>query len=92
MEFDKFTEQEIEILIEAVDAWVDKDFGHSIMTDMLTMVMSDGATPEMKEKMKQTKEEEHNKAKQEKSLRKEQAIMLKAKLLKARDTIVAGKI
>lgn len=92
MKFEEFTEQEVEILIDAVDAWVDKDFGHSIMTDMLTMAFSDGASPKVKEKMNRTKEEEHKKAKQEKTLRKEQAIMLKAKLLKTRDTIVAGNL
>ena len=92
MDFGEFTEQEIGILIEAVDAWVDKDFGAHIITDLLTMALSDGAPPEAKEKMKRTKEEECAKAKQEKTLRKEQAIMLKAKLLKARDSIVASKI
>lgn len=89
---DEITEQEVNVLIEAVDAWVDKDFGHSIMTDMITMMLSDGASPEAKEKIKRTKEDERNKAKQEKTLRKEQAIMLKAKLLKIRDKIVASKL
>ena len=92
MDFGEFTEQEIGILIEAVDAWVDKDFGHTIMTDMLTMMISDGTSPEIKEKIKRDKEEEKQKAKQSKILREEQAIMLKAKLLKARDMIVAGTI
>lgn len=92
MEFEKFTEQEIQILIEAVDAWVDKDFGHTIMTDMITMVISDGASAEMKEKMKRDKVEDRIKEKQAKTLRKEQAIILKAKLLKARDSIAASQI
>ena len=93
MELEKdFTKQEINILIEAVDSWVDKNFGHSILKDMLTMVVSDGASPEAKEKIKRTKEEDCNKEKQERVLRKEQGIMLKAKLLKTRDGIMANSL
>ena len=92
MEFEEFTEQEIGTLIDAVDAWVDKDFGGEVMGSLLEMMISDGAPPEAKEKMKQRQEEDRIKAKQAKSMRKEQAIMLKAKLLKARDRVVAGKI
>ncbi len=88
----ELTEQEVETLIEAIDAWVDKDFGGTIMIDMLIMAISDGAPPEIREKMKRKKEEGQIKMKQAKNLRKEQAIMLKAKLLKIRDGIIASKI
>lgn len=92
MELGEFTEQEIEILIEAVDEWVNKDFGGNLMSDLLSMALLDGASPERKEKMKREKEEEHQKSKHAKQLRKEQAIILKAKLLKTRDSIVASKV
>jgi hypothetical protein len=92
MELGEFTEQEIEILIEAIDEWVNKDFGGNIISELLSMAFSDGASPETKEKMKRQKEEEHQKSMQEKQLRKEQAIILKAKLLKTKDSIVARRI
>jgi len=92
MELKEFTEQEVEILIEAVDAWVDKEFSGEIMGSLLTMALGNNAPPEVKEKLKQQQEEEYAKSKRAKVLRKEQAIFIKAKLLKTRDSIVASKI
>lgn len=94
MEIEKeLTTVEFDMLIDAIDAWVDKDFGGQIMIDMLSMALIPKDAPEeVKAKMESDRVNDKRKYEEKKRLRKEQGIMLKAKLLKIRDSICASSI
>ena len=89
----EFSNEDVDMLIDAVDAWVDKDAAGNILIEMMEAVFVPKDAPmEMKEEIRTKREGEKLKAKSEKKLRKERAIMMKAKLLKLRDSIVASSI
>lgn len=89
---EKLTKQDLDILIESIDEWVNKDFGSAIMSGLLTTILTKDAPPEVKAEMKMKDDEERQNQKAARKLREEQAIILKAKLLKIRDGIKAENI
>ena len=91
MKMADFTKTELDVLIEAVDSWVNKDMGTNIICDIMGMMFSDN-TPESKAKAEAEKAERTAKTDIERTARKERAIMLNAKLLKVRDGIEAASV
>ncbi len=85
----ELTKDEYNILIEATDCWVSKDFGEGLVGSLMTGMMSKDASPEIVQKMKEKDKEERLERESKKQVRKERAIILKAKLLKLRDKIEA---
>lgn len=83
----ELTRQDVDILIEAVDAWISKDFGVTVVTDVMEMVLSGQATEEQKVVMKEQKAKRAAEVTAKRKQREERAIVLKAKLLKLRDSI-----
>jgi len=84
--------QDLEILIEAVDEWVSKDLAGNLMSGLFEAMLTDKADPIVQEKMKQEREARNVKEKQEKEIREEQAIMLKAKLVSMKQDINVNKL
>jgi hypothetical protein len=78
----ELTKQECDTLIEAVDCWVRKDFSEGLFGAVLGSMIPKGSEAEAQWKEEQKADEV--KRETAKKLRKEQAIMLKAKLLKIR--------
>jgi hypothetical protein len=87
---EKLNAQECQILIEALDAWINKDFGGDMLSSFLGAMMVKGES----EKAAYLAEEAKHRAKatEARKLREEQAIILKAKLLAMRDAIDVGSL
>lgn len=85
----EITKDEYDILIESVDCWVSKDFGDALFSGLITSIAFRDAPPDVKAEMKKKEDEDNHKRKEAKQLRKEQGILLKAKLLRLRDAIEA---
>lgn len=88
---ENLTAAEIDILMEGLDEWVSKGLMGNMMGSLLGAMMcgkDEGAKGEMKAKQ----DIENAEFEVGKRLRKEQVIMLKAKLLKIRDGIEAASI
>jgi hypothetical protein len=83
---------ECEILLDSLDYWVKKDGTGEMIFDMVMGMITENAPPEIKQKREKDRKIAKNKEKSEKKLREEQSIILKAKLLKLRDSIAAGEI
>ena len=79
----KLDNRDLDILIDSVDCWVNKEFGSELMYDLIeaTSAQLQSLHPEDIEKMRVKKVDRESKRKQDKKLREELAIMLKAKLL-----------
>ena len=82
----ELTKQDADVLIEAVDAWVSKDMGALLMTDMMDAMLSKEEDKAAMEARRENRNAESNKNRKR---REERAIVLKAKLLKLRDSITA---
>ncbi len=80
---DFLTDQEIEIVLESIVLWEDKDFAKTLMTRLLETVVP----PDDLKQYKIQKEKSELKDKEEKKIRIKRAIFLKAKLLKLRDML-----
>lgn len=87
-----FTGQELNSLIEAVDAWVDKDLGADIMGAVFEGMAVDRGNPEAALRAKQQADAARAKRDQERKIRKERAILLQAKLIQMRDSQAADKL
>jgi len=77
--------QDINVLIEALDAWVNKDAAGEILGTVLDAVLEGKVTSEVRTKI----DHQRLKAAEDKELRKERAIMLASRLLQIRDGLVA---
>jgi hypothetical protein len=76
MQLEDVTVNDLQVLIEALDAWINKDAGGDLMGDLLTaMVTKDGSMENPKV------EQEKAKRRRAKEQRAETAIFIKAKLL-----------
>jgi len=87
----KLSEQEWGIVMEALDAWIDKDAAGEMMCDVLMMAVSERG-PEAQDKMRQEQESRRIESKKKKQLRKEQIIMLKAKVLSLQQSAVCDRL
>ena len=72
--------EDLNVLIDAVDAWVEKDSSGELIGGLITAMLTD-KNPEAQEKMKREREADQAKKKQEKQLAKETAVLLKGKLI-----------
>jgi hypothetical protein len=84
------TKNDCDILIEAVDAWINKDFGKSVMLSMLGIALTNNNDAEARQRREMAEREMELGMEKQKKLRKEQGIIIKAKLLKMRDQIEAN--
>lgn len=81
-----FTKQDIDILIEAVEMWEKGDPSEGLMSGLLGAMLSDKMTQEDKDDW-EAKEEKQAKERQMKLRdRKEQAILLKARLVQMKQS------
>lgn len=78
---------DIEILLESLEAWENKDTASAMMGDMLGIMVP----PEGREKYKADMAEEKKKRNAERQQRKDLSVRLRAKLLDMRDAIVMEK-
>ena len=85
----ELTEQELTLLIEATEAWENKDSGQEIMFSLLDSMVTDKMPPEKKAEVERERLERRRKAEADKKIRKERSIMLRAKLLQMRDALAA---
>lgn len=90
--FDDFTTQEIDILIEALDEWVAKDFSGRMMSGLLDAMLLKDMPPEKRQEHEEKSRRDEENRKRKKKLRIEQSIVMKAKLLKARDSMEASSL
>lgn len=82
---DELTENDIAVLMEALDAYQEKPIGKGFTSMLLGVMLSGG---EDKEERRAAAEAELVKAKAETDRIKETVILLKAKLIQARDRII----
>lgn len=82
----RLNDDEMGILVEALEAWVDKDAAGELMSELLIGLVGDKGDAEAIAS-KRTKQKEE--AKQAKQLRKEKSILLQGKLIRMRDALVA---
>lgn len=87
----ELTKQDIDVLIESLDCWEQKDFSGDLMSAILggMIPMRD---PEMKAKYEADRAAEKVKGERDRKNRKERSIMLKAKLLSIRDSTEAAAL
>jgi hypothetical protein len=85
----EFTEAEIDIIIKGLESW-ESNFGNAVMGGMMEMLLPK-ETRESEEFLA-TKAEREAKEKRESSLRKEQAIMLKAKLIQLKQKVAVSDL
>lgn len=79
----ELTIEELDILIEAMDAWESRDSSSELMKSLMTaMIVKD---EEQRAKMLQEQEEEQEQAALEKRKEKEISILIKAKLIGMKD-------
>lgn len=79
------TDDDIAVLLEALEAWESKDFGSQIMASLLgRMISRDDPASRAAIEAAETREEQ--KYKHEQQVRKERSVRLRAKLLDLRST------
>jgi len=88
---EQLTATEIDILMEGLDEWVSKGLVGNMMGSLLGAMMCE-KDESARNEMKAHQSRENAEYESQKRLRKEQVIMLKAKLLKIRDGIEAASI
>ena len=84
----ELTKQDIQVLLEAIDVWIRKDFAGNLMGSLMGSLIC-GNNPKSKAEFEEKEKELQAKAEAEKQCREEQAIGLKAKLLSLRDSLEA---
>lgn len=89
---ENLTEEEINILIEAMDSWISKDSTGEFMSEILGALLTDKMTDEGKEKLKQDRHIEKIKRDQSRREREEKAILMKAKLIQIRKLLTTQAI
>jgi hypothetical protein len=75
-----FTDEDFEIMEEAIDAWIDKDAAGEILGSVMAAMLAPKDDPNGRMKMESDMETRSVKAKEAKALRKRKATLLKAKL------------
>ena len=81
----ELSRQDVSVLLEALDAWEVKDANGRMMGSLLGAMLS--RNDEERAKMKEMEDRENKKMEESMRIRKERAIILKAKLLQMRDGI-----
>ena len=84
---DALTVSDVNILIKAVDDWVNSETMDSMLFGIMATVMVSGGSPKDVENAKKVVEKNINDAHSARTQRAETGILLKAKLLKLRDSI-----
>lgn len=79
------TEQDLDILIEAVEAWENKDLAGDMMFDLITSSLTDRKDPAAKAQLEEERNERIRTKEQQRRRRKEQSILLRAKLIQMLD-------
>lgn len=92
---DLLTDDDLDVLVEALEAWENKDFGGEVLGDVVTMMLGDRTTPQGKAQVEAERRANRARGAQEKRARKERSILLRAKLITIRndrrvDTIEAA--
>ncbi len=83
------TTKEINILMEALEAWENKDDATGLMVGLMgAMIIPDNAPEEAKRKLEVHMEEHEQKREREKKDRKDTSLLLRAKLVQIRANIV----
>lgn len=84
---ENLTKKEIDALVDALEAWEQKDFGSSLMMGLMGAMFTKD-DPEAQEKFK--REEEKRRAEEEIKLRerKETSLMIKAKLVRMKQDML----
>lgn len=83
MTHSEISDDDITVLVEALEAWEQKDFAGQIMSDIFGMMLGKD-DPASKARMAEMQAQEKLKRDRATSARKERSIMLKAKLLTLR--------
>lgn len=79
---ENLSSKEIDILIEALESWENKDFGSQVMAGMMrTMLLPKDVSPEIKAEWEEKERLQDEKYEIEKRQRKEVSLLLKAKLI-----------
>lgn len=86
----EFTEQDLNVLFEAVEVWEREDRGPGFFGAIMTGMMSD-QSPEAAGKIQEKMTSLQKKADDERRTRKERGVMLRAKLITLRDKVYAQK-
>ncbi len=81
----RLNDSDMTILIEALEAWVEKDAAGELMGELIVGLVGADKKGELKDTRAKQKED----AAQSKKLRKEQSILLQGKLIRMRDALVA---
>lgn len=92
MKMTELTRNELDILIESVDHWVEKDMVGGLLDGLLLSMIGKDAPEQSRRQMEMDRSAKEEERKAQKRLRKEQAIILKAKLLSIRDGIEAEEL
>ena len=85
----ELTRQDLDVLIESMEAWENKDDFGGIIAGMFDEMLSEKSSPEKQLEMKLRREKENRDRQDKKLVRKERSIMLRAKLIALRDSIDA---
>jgi len=80
----ELTDDDLNALFEALEAWESKDFGGEIMGELLAATMFRG-DPATRADFDRSQREDKQKRERAKALRKERSVLLRAKLLTLRD-------
>lgn len=86
----ELTRQDLDVLIEAVEAWESKDLAGDMMESMLTSMMC--KSEQDVEKHKSEFEKRQEKRESARRVRKERSVVLRAKLIGLRDSMDADRV
>jgi hypothetical protein len=80
----ELADDDLETLIEALEAWEVKDLSGELMTSLMDSMLTDRRGP-MPPEARMERERDKQKSQVEKRMRKERSVLLRAKLLTIRD-------
>lgn len=89
---DELTTEDIDILIQALDAWIDSGLAGELVGDILSAALTKDGDPEQKAHFEGQREKARQKHKQTAEQRKRTATILKAKLYQIQATADADGI
>jgi hypothetical protein len=79
------TEDDLDVLCEALESWEAKGFAGEIMGDLMGALVVDRKNPAQLSEYETLRRKEREKADREKAARKERSVLLRAKLLTIRN-------
>lgn len=85
-----FTIDDLNVLMEAMEAWENKDTAGELMGSLLTAMLAPHDTDEQKANLQREQDEARLRATDAKNMRKERSILLRAKLIQMLDSARAG--